>query len=147
VSLDADKVADGIWIGSAPPVGDEVGDNFDALVLAADEYQPKPSEFPNIDKANILRVPMHDGTGELSLWDAIAARRAAKWVNAERSAGRRVLVTCYSGLHRSALIAGMAMRMGPERMSPAQVIKVLRQARGAEALGPPDFMDALHLAR
>lgn len=142
--VEASQVSDNLWVGGLPPPGDVVGEHFDALVLAADEYQPPSEEFPSVD---VLHVPLPDfASTDIDTQYAVEARRAAEWVNEQRARGDRVLVTCRSGHHRSALIAAMALRMGPERMTATQAVDVLRKARGWKALSTGGVVDALGLA-
>jgi protein-tyrosine phosphatase len=86
--------------GSAPPRGVRLP--FDAIVLAAMEYQP---DLPGHD---VLRAPLDDGPpptqGERAL-----IRRSAHEVARRVRAGQRVLVTCWQGRNRSGVIAGLAL--------------------------------------
>jgi protein-tyrosine phosphatase len=86
--------------GSAPPVGVRLP--FDVIVLAAKEYQPKLLGY------KVIRVPLDDGPPpgpETYAQIHAAASNVAQRVRA----GQRVLVTCWQGLNRSGVIAGLAL--------------------------------------
>jgi ppGpp synthetase/RelA/SpoT-type nucleotidyltranferase/protein-tyrosine phosphatase len=140
--FDAAQVAECLWVGSAPPKGVEIGRYFDAIVLAAVEYQPPDEKFPGVE---VYHAPMYDDP--VSLRDALIARDAAQWVNEQRALGKRVFVTCLRGMNRSAIVAAMAMRLGPEHLTMQQAIDRLRKVRGGGALTREGAADAIALAR
>ncbi len=114
--IDAHRVASKLWIGSQPT---ETACNFfDVVVLCADEYQPS------------LRCAVHagfDDNGSPSLRDVRTALRAAKTVQALRSKGKRVLVSCWAGVNRSSLVAALAMTL--DGISARDAIRTIRKHR------------------
>jgi len=136
---DADEVAPRLYVGSKPPPGRHV---YDAIVLAAIEYQPPAHFFPGTE---VIHAPFDDAPGRLMRNDEIvtATRAAARVAKLLRS-GRRVLVTCAMGLNRSALIAAIAMH-AVYGMSPDEIVRRIRRARGMWALSNPNFEKLLRV--
>jgi protein-tyrosine phosphatase len=105
LSLDATTIAPFVAMGSAPPTGCAVHDaGYSVLVLAARKYQPKNDEIPCVW---IVRAPLRDAelTEEMKTIAWSAAKDAARFVRAKQS----VLVTCYAGINRSALITALIL--------------------------------------
>ena len=140
-TLDASPIVPGIWQGSAPPAGTALRDaGFDAVVLAAVEYQPSDESFPGV---HVIRAPIEDTTITPAIWSS--AKRAADEVAQLRRHNARVLVTCRAGLNRSGLITAMVLIMD-EGMLPAQAIARVRSGRFM-ALSNESFATALRRSR
>lgn len=135
------EVAPRLFVGSKPPPGRHEG--IDTIVLAALEYQPPARLFPGTE---VIHVPLDDAPGRQMRVDEIeGAARAASRVARRLRAGRRVLVTCQMGLNRSGLVAALAMHE-VYGMSPDEIVKRLRGARGMWALSNPNFERLLRIA-
>jgi protein-tyrosine phosphatase len=79
---------------------------FEALVLAAEEYQPPAHAFPG---ARVMHAPLDDHYDPLTAeeWEHII--RAANFAAHHVRSGRRTLVTCQAGLNRSGIITALAV--------------------------------------
>lgn len=135
VALDASNIVRRLWVGSVPPFDRDLPE-FDVLVLCAREIQPERIAFGK----QVLRVPLPDATltdGEL----ATAMDGARSTARALRE-GRRVLVTCQAGLNRSALVAGLALRM-ITKLDGMDVIELMRTRRAPAALHNAAFAQYL----
>lgn len=137
--LDATSVAasssrsNRLWVGACPPPADLPA--FDLLILAAQEYQP---DLPF--HGRIIRCPIPNAP--LSVHQISMAIVTAKEVTEAMARGRRTLVTCVTGLNRSALVAGLALgRL--TRMSVDQIVDHMRRRRGAMALSNAYFVALL----
>jgi protein-tyrosine phosphatase len=131
---DADEVAPRLYVGSKPPPGQHP--QYDAIVLAAIEYQPPAHLFPGTE---VIHAPFDDAPGRLMRNDEIVtAVKAAARVARRLRAGRRLLVTCAMGLNRSALIAAIAMH-DVYGMRADEIIRRIRRVRGMGALSNPNF--------
>jgi protein-tyrosine phosphatase len=132
--LDADRVAPGLYVGSAPPAG--VYPPFKMIVLCAQEYQPPADTYPG---SIVVHAPNDDNplrgmyVNEITIATMAATRVAHALLNHER-----VLVTCWMGRNRSALVAGLAMRT-VYGLSGEQAVRAIRAARGPLALSNPSF--------
>lgn len=126
------QVTDQLFQGSVPDPGSSY-DNFSMIVLCAEERQPELPRF----RGHILR-PAFSDTPDPSKAEIDRARRAASEVGTELMRGGRVLVTCAAGLNRSGLVTGFALIM-TTRLSPIDIIKGIRAARGDLALSNPTF--------
>lgn len=134
----ANQVAPGLWQGDAPHPGANYAD-FDLIVLAAYEHQPKSAEM-NID---VFHAPLDDDPYRpLSPRERFIATEAAQEVARRLRKGQRVLVTCAMGRNRSGLVSALAMRMA-YGSSPREAIEAVRQARGSDALSNPQFVRVL----
>lgn len=126
-----------LWIGGAPSPFAPVGEQFDGLVLCANEYQPDC--FTDIE---IIHAPIKDDGSPMTRDEqAIAARTAGKiirWLNY----GSRVLVTCYAGRNRSGLICAIVLCKGPMKMNVEDAIGLIRSTR-PNALANQDFVNFL----
>ena len=139
------EVYPNLFVGAKPPEGSLLRSlGFSLLVLAADEHQPRASQFPGV---RVLRPRMLDD-GTETPQDVIrkACPFAREVANAVRS-GQKVLVTCQWGYNRSGITAALAMRkLG---MSADAALKRLRSSRpahdGFKALGTPEYRQALDL--
>jgi protein-tyrosine phosphatase len=133
----ASRVRGNLWIGGAPgPRADT--SRWDHVVLTAREYQPPASWLPG---SHVLHVPLQDRDAPIPSSELRSAEAAASTVASWLRAGDSVLVTCWSGRNRSALVAGLALRelgvSGPE------TVRMLRDARGDHVLGNQWFVAAL----
>jgi protein-tyrosine phosphatase len=112
------------------------------LVLAADTNQPPDSEYPGV---RVIRPRLLDDGSETPEHVAKRACPYARLVWAERRRGGKVLSTCEWGYNRSAIVAGLSMRM--DGMSVDEVVRRLRRGRpghqGFIALGTPEYRRAL----
>jgi protein-tyrosine phosphatase len=132
----ASPVTDKLWVGGHPPVGPGLSEyGIDALVLAADGFQPPAKLFPDI---KVLHAPMHDDYERMHEGDADRAVNAglqvAKWLKE----GKKVLSTCWQGRNRSGVIAALALML-TQKSSPEEAINLIRASRGASAMGNPHF--------
>lgn len=136
ITLNADQVAKNLWIGGVPTDPDEVDKQFDALVLAAKEFQ---TVFPahKYPKTHVIYAPLEDGNP--SRGEIIDALRAALDVYEHNKAGRKVLVTCAKGVNRSSLIAAMAMVISGKK--PNEAIGMIRKHRHPISGAQPLFND------
>lgn len=126
------QVTDQIFQGSVPDPTSSY-DNFSMIVLCAEEQQPELPRF----KRRILRPAFND-TPHPTNAEIARARGAASEVGTELMRGGRVLVTCAAGLNRSGLVTGLVLIM-TTRLSPIDIIKGIRAARGDLALSNPAF--------
>lgn len=133
--VDADIVAPGLLVGSAPPPGYYRW--IQVVVLCAQEYQPPNEAFPGL---MVLRIPLDDDPSRKMFRQEITrAVSGARTVARYLGTGQRALVTCHQGMNRSGLIAALAMR---ERwgMDAEEAIGRVRAARGDFALTNPNFV-------
>lgn len=138
----ADQVAKNLWVGGVPADHKEVDGNFDALVLAAREFQDvfPAHKFPG---TVVIYAPIPDG--KLTNAEKAIALRAAIQVYELNRDGRRVLVTCAQGVNRSALIAALAMIIGgwSARKAVENIRKYRKPVTGSKPLFNPYFVDFL----
>jgi hypothetical protein len=138
-TLDADEVAPALFVGSVPPP-DVGAHGFDAVVLCAEEHQYPAHRFPGVE---VLHAPLDDAPWRpMTRREVTIALAAARRVAALLAAGKRVLVTCAAGLNRSALVAGLAMRI-LLRVGGVAAIGAIRAARSTCALCNERFVDLL----
>lgn len=121
-----------LWVGGKPPLDREIP--FDTLVLCAREVQPERLGFSK----QVIRVPLPDSS--LSSYELRRALAGGQQVAAALAGRRRVLVTCYAGLNRSALVASLALGL-VTRMEPDQIIELMRTRRSPDALHNPHFVE------
>lgn len=109
--MNADEVAKNLWVGGLPTDSDSVDQNFDAIVLAAEEFQ---DAFPvhKYPGTQLIPAPLsdepHSPTGPSNKQKATALDAALK-VHKLNKDGKKVLVSCAAGVNRSSLIAGLSM--------------------------------------
>ena len=140
--MDANEVARGLWVGSAPDTHDPDLARFDLVVFAAEEYQPrKLVHRPN----SILLCGISDEPREPDAFETRKLLAAAKQVAQRLFDGQKVLVTCISGWNRSALIAALALKMCTP-LNEQQIVGRIRAARGRHALSNRWFLDFLERA-
>ena len=135
--MSASRIAEGLWVGSAPPPGDYVG-QFDVMVFTAEEYQPPDGRFPGV---RVRHYPFDDDP-EPDPADLMTAWSAGEAVAKDLRRGRKVLVSCAMGRNRSALVAALALYMVTGH-SGAEVLALVRAKRvddtGVRALSNPAF--------
>ena len=126
--------------GSYPRPPEAVWGKFDALVLCAEELQPK-MRIPAGKK--LFRFPIDDDIyrplpKQVGVMAHLLARKLAQLLRANK----KVLVTCAQGVNRSGLISALTL-MYAYRMSAPQAIAMIRDKRkvggGAYALQNPMF--------
>jgi|GEM_PF-1316548 len=139
--IDADKVAEGVWIGSAPPTGPYLADaGFYGVVLCAREYQPPAHLFHGVE---VTQAPFDDNPMGISDDELRRSIGAADWTARQVIQGRPMLVTCKAGLNRSGLTCALAVSMVYQK-DPAEAAGMVRKARGIRALCNQTFVDYLN---
>ena len=133
--LDASNVAKRLWIGARPPFDRDLP-QFDILVLCAEELQPERVAFHGI----VVRCPLPDA--QLDDFQTQRALVTGKKVAKALAEGRTVLVTCYMGRNRSALVAGLGLGL-VTRMSGDTIVSLIRARRGEGALSNTHFVKML----
>lgn len=140
--MNADEVATNLWIGAVPTEPEKVDKEFDALVLAAKEFQDVFPEhkFPCTE---LIRAPLIDGKPTAA--EKAAAMKAGLRVYELNKDGKKVLVTCAKGVNRSSLIAALAMVIGGVNMPRAlgNIRKHRRASSGAKPLFNTYFVDLI----
>ena len=134
--IDAHRLIERLWIGSAPNADRDLGAcGFDAVVLCAEEYQPRNA----FGSARTIHAGFDDG--EMDSRTARTAKSAAAEVVRRWRRGERVLVTCMAGRNRSGLVSALALcRIGG--VSGRQALSHVRMMRPT-ALTNPNFADFL----
>jgi hypothetical protein len=140
-ALDASNVSPGfgdargrggkIWVGSQPPTDRDLPE-FDVVALCAVEVQPELGAF----HGRVLRCPIPDAT--LTIQQVSQALLTSKVIADDLVAQRRVLVTCYAGRNRAALVASLAIGR-ITNLSAEQLIELMRTRRHPDALSNPYF--------
>lgn len=127
-------VAPRLFVGARPLPGRYRW--FNTIVLCAKEYQPPSYAFPGL---TVLRVPLVDDPWRpLPQVDRALTVATARTVARYLANGARVLVTCWAGINRSALVAAVAMRIAFD-MSADEAISQIRETRSPHALSNPQF--------
>jgi len=107
--LDANEIIPGLWVGSKPPKGEFLHKNgYTHVVLCSPDYQLPVYDFPNV---NVIHCPFEDIDNIMSNSTMALVFVTAKLVAEAHKAGGKVLVTCYAGLNRSALVAALSLRV------------------------------------
>ena len=143
VKIDANEIASGLWVGSAPPFGDAVARaGFDVLVLCATEHQPHARFHPGVA---VARIGLEDDGSPMMRWQVREAFSMARWLARRVREGRIALVTCQQGRNRSGLVAalGLSMITGASGAKCAAAVKARRRSPYGEALCNRDFLDLL----
>ena len=122
--MSLDEVGHNLWVGSVPTDPAAVAKKFDALVLAAEEFQDvfPVHKFPG---TKLILAPLDDAKPTHN--EKVTALRAALEVYDLNKKGKRVLVTCAKGVNRSALIAALALVLGGSTAQ--QAISKIRKTR------------------
>jgi len=126
--------------GSAPIGDSSIAENFDTVVLCAQELQD--IRLPGLE---VIHAPFDDSGPPPTREEVVLAWNAAKRVAKRVRAGRRVLVTCAMGRNRSGLVTGFVLRM--LGLDASQAVNVIRIARGPKALSNPHFVKLLAAVR
>jgi hypothetical protein len=100
-----------LWQGGMDDVI-QSGDEYDVIVLCAEEFQPKRSVFlrPQ-DKASVIYAPNDDSGTPISKAQADIACRAARQVAHEYRSGKKILVSCMQGRNRSGLVSALTLHL------------------------------------
>lgn len=138
-----------LHVGGAPfyrGVANYDTDEFDTIVLCADNFQYEGREWLFGKDVKLLRCPFVDGhTISAAEWRTI--RHTANTIASRYKQGETVLVTCAAGINRSALVMALALlEIWPE-MSAEQVIDTIRRRRKldyGEALFNQKFVDLIY---
>lgn len=136
---DVTKLTERLYIGSAP---EYPTDDFDVIVLCAEEYQPPSRHFRGL----VLRVPLNDSNATFPP-ETFDALREVAWDLADLWwQNSKILITCWMGRNRSALVSAVALSIILE-MPTAQTAALIRKKRkdplGHHALGNRYFWDLL----
>jgi protein-tyrosine phosphatase len=140
--FDANEIIPGLWQGEQVGVEgfpESLPENFPVIVFAAVEHQPRfdggedPSQL-------LIYAPMRD-TLQPTEQEQRTALLTAQRVLQEHALGKRVLVTCVSGLNRSGLIVGLVLIMSG--WEPKEAIRHIRQTRSDWALSNETFVKIL----
>jgi protein-tyrosine phosphatase len=140
--MDANEVARGLWVGSAPDSHDPELARFDLIVFAAEEYQPRGLKHY---RGDMILCGIADDPREPDAFETRKLLGAAKQVAQRLFDGQKVLVTCISGWNRSGLIAALALKMCTP-LNEQQIVGRIRAARGRHALSNQWFLDFLERA-
>lgn len=135
------EIVHGLWVGSRPRQVRGLDSLFDLLVLAENQWQPPTGVFKPLP---VIRAPMTDDFKGMPVKDKLQALRAARSVSAAVQEQKQVLVTCYMGLNRSALIAALVLTRAPFKMPASEAISHIRSMRSPYALSNPNFEKFLH---
>jgi len=148
----ADHVAGRLYMGGFCGPSRWLLDTFDVIVCCARELQPAGGVYGQMP---VIRAPLDDD-GPLSLADLRVLRRAGKQVRWALDVGRKVLVTCHMGRNRSGVVSALALMLPrgignrpwfygdtPACLRSAEAIRLVRRARGANALSNLYFFDFL----
>lgn len=104
--IDAHRLAERLWIGSAPDLDKDLGAcGFDTVVLCAEEYQPRGA----FGTACTVHAGFNDA--QIDARTVSVATRTAKEVAARWHRGERVLVTCMAGRNRSGLVSALVLQL------------------------------------
>jgi len=134
--IDAHRLIERLWIGSAPSRDKDLGAcGFDAVVLCAEEYQPRGA----FGSATAVHAGFDDG--DMDARTAKVASGAAEEVVRRWRRGERVLVTCMAGRNRSGLVSALALRRigGVSGRQALQHVQMMRPT----ALTNPNFANFL----
>lgn len=114
-----------LWIaGVVAPDRDLPG--FDVLTLCS----PGAAGIAIPFHGQVLRCPLPERMG---IHDVRRALLAGRRVAEALTAGRTVLVTCATGRHESALVAGLGIGLSSS-MQPSDIVDLIRRRRGSDCL-------------
>jgi protein-tyrosine phosphatase len=134
--IDASEVYPRLFQGSRP-LPNTVG-HFDLVVLAAMEYQPSHHD---LGAKAVVHSPLDDGP-PMTPEERRRAVSAAMYASHSLRSGGSVLVTCWQGLNRSGLITALTLVVG-KKMRVDEAVRLVRRARGQNALTNPHFLNFL----
>lgn len=111
--IDANRIASGLYQGSAPPLGYAVRRaGFDVLVYCAEEIQPAAFRHPGVE---VLHCPLNDDGSPMRQDEWLRAIEQASLVSRLWRAKKRVLVTCAAGRNRSGLVTALTLYFATPR--------------------------------
>ena len=147
-TLDASPIwNDRLYMGSFPQPGTNVGaEGFDLLVICAMErlhFLGSPSESYTAAAFSCRTVHAPFDDGEVTDEVVAAAVRGAKATVRALADGEKVLVTCNAGRNRSGLVVAVSLLALFPKMSPEDVVELVRRRRKAPsglALTNEDFV-------
>jgi protein-tyrosine phosphatase len=125
-----------IWIGSKPPCGEKLSKTWNTLILAAEEYQPEPECFKDID---IVYAPLDDSGNPMTEKETVIAKQAGIIVAGKIAKFETILSTCMAGLNRSTFIAALGILYSGMIRDPDEIIRKMRKARSEWAFSNPYF--------
>jgi len=126
--IDATKITDYMYIGSAPKKDDPLHLLCNIVVLTAVEYQPTRDYWEYVD---VVRAPIDD-TIPMDAFDMKTAKKTSEFLADKIREGNVVLSTCAMGVNRSSLIAALTiMNLHPD-IRPQEVIDLIRATRGVD---------------
>jgi len=130
-----------LWQGGMDDVI-QSGDEFEVIVLCAEEFQPKRSIFlrPQ-DRASVIYAPNDDSETPISKAQADIACRAARQAAHEYRSGKNILVSCMQGRNRSGLVSALTLHL-LYGMSGAKTIEFIK-SKVPNALMNPSFVKFL----
>lgn len=136
-SLDASSISRRLWVGAEPPFDRDLP-QFQVLVLCSDAIQPPSSDIAF--RGTVVRCPMPDAA--LSPDEVTRALDGGRAVGRALASGKTVLVTCFAGRNRSALVAGLGLGL-VTRMTADQIVELIRARRNPGCLNNPFFVKLL----
>lgn len=138
--IDGTRIWKTLYQGGTPIEGSRLCKNdFNILVLMAEEIQPEAWKFPGI---HVIRLPMRDEPTLLTPQQIGLVRGVSRELARHLTFGRKVLVTCRAGLNRSGLMVAATL-LRASAMSPVEAIQTIRRHRSAKALSNPAFVHAI----
>lgn len=139
---DVSRVVPGLYQGSwrAPYAARALwGLRFDLHVACAMEHTPHPGTASRVVHLELDDDPWKDCVADHGFMDAVTTVAADVAETVLR--GDQVLATCAMGLNRSGLVVGLALLALGNSADTA--IRLVRRARGRDALGNPRFVEAI----
>lgn len=137
MALDFHWIVPGVAQGSFPQPLAEAFQHADTIVFCAEEKQPRNARVPAGKK--IVKFGFDDDIYRPIPQEAgVLFHQMAQHLSREVVSGRKLLITCAMGLNRSGLMTGLTI-MYAFRMSPRDVIKLIRARRSKDALMNPIF--------
>lgn len=134
--IDAARLAERLWIGSAPATDKNLKScGFDSVVLAAEEFQPRGA----FGGTRVLHAGFNDSRMDTRTADV--AMEAAREVVRRWRGGERVLVTCMAGRNRSGLVSALSLML-LFGMTGKQALRRVQSQRDG-ALTNPHFAEFL----
>lgn len=111
---DYDEVYPQLWVGSRPQPGIAYREQFDLVVLCAEEYQPNHQHLPGapmLYHCPLVDFPVGEGTPRARSKTLQDAARCAGYVARRLRLGDQVLVTCMEGRNRAPFVAALAIHL------------------------------------
>ncbi len=132
---DVSNVAQRLWVGVTPPWDRDLP-SFDLLALCAPIVPSQPMPF----RGRVLRCPVTPG--EISIHQIQQVLGTSAAVARSLRGGGTVLVTCATGHHGAALVAGLGLGF-ITRLGSGDIVAILRQRRSPECLADPQLARVL----